>query len=120
MPLIAYIQARLELFMGGLEFERLALNMDQVQEYTPPPNPAKITDSRAVGYISIHGNESWELDALEPQVLADLIESAVEGIRDDAAWEEAEKQTREEKAQLEQVYRRWSDVQAFLQNGTEP
>ena len=57
------IRERLELFMGGVEFDRLALNMDQVQQYAPPPNPAKITDSRAVGYIAIHGDESWELDA---------------------------------------------------------
>jgi hypothetical protein len=29
-----------------LEVRRIALNMDQVEEYDPPPNPAKLTDSR--------------------------------------------------------------------------
>lgn len=60
-------------------FERIALNRDQIIQYNPPPNPAKITDSRAVDYIARHGRQSWELDALPPQVLNDLIESHIVG-----------------------------------------
>lgn len=78
------IVERLELF--GVEdviFRRLALNMDQIEEYGPPPNPAKLTDSRATGYIREFGRESWELDALEPQVISDLIQEHVESFRDD-------------------------------------
>ena len=69
----------------GLEFtvERAALNMDQIQQYNPPPNPAKVTDSRAEGYIRKFGNESWELDALEPSVLARLVEEIVDRYRDE-------------------------------------
>ena len=40
---------RLQTFMGGAEVKRLALNWDQVEMYNPPPNPAKLTDSRANG-----------------------------------------------------------------------
>lgn len=58
-------------------FERIALNRDQIDRYQPPPNPAKITDSRALDYIARHGRQSWELDALPPQVLNDLIESHI-------------------------------------------
>jgi hypothetical protein len=84
------ITDRLEMFTGGgLKFERLALNMDQVRQYDPPPNPAKITDSRANAYINEFGNESWELDALEPVVLEALVRSAIEGIVDQDAMEEA-------------------------------
>jgi len=66
------IQARLQEFSFGtaghpLELRRLALNMDQVELYGPPPNPAKLTDSRCEAYMEEHGNESWELDALEPR-----------------------------------------------------
>lgn len=67
------IQDRLFMFGCRLELQRLALNMDQVREYDPPPNPAKETDSRFAGYIREYGDESWELDALEPQVLAQLV-----------------------------------------------
>ena len=41
--------------------------------YNPPPNPAKITDSRAKEYIRKYGTSSWELDALPPRVLSELI-----------------------------------------------
>lgn len=57
--------------------ERVALNMDQVRKYKPPPNPAKMTDSRFGGYAALHGNKSWELDALEPKVIAKLIEDLI-------------------------------------------
>ena len=67
---------------------RIALNMDQVQQYNPPPNPAKITDSRCTGYMAVHGDESWELDALEPQVIADLIRKTVLEYRNEDMWQE--------------------------------
>lgn len=86
------IRDRLALFLqddGGLdafEFLRLALNRDQIEHYKPPPNPAKLTDSRCKAYIAEHGNESWELDALEPKVLAKLVEAHILRYRDNAAW----------------------------------
>jgi hypothetical protein len=55
----------------------------------PPPNPAKITDSRANSYIAEYGDESWELDALEPSVLTRLIQDTVAELRDDDLWNEA-------------------------------
>ena len=83
------ITDRLELFMGGLEVERLALNMDQIQKFKPPPNPAKTTDSRYRMYIAEHGPESWELDALEPRVIERLITRAVLEVRDQKRWDAA-------------------------------
>ena len=36
------IVERLSMFAGSIiKLERLALNMEQVEEYGPPPNPAK-------------------------------------------------------------------------------
>lgn len=62
---------------------RVALNMDQVRELNPPENPAKITDSRAAGYISRFGRSSWELDAIEPRQLASLVQTAITGLMDE-------------------------------------
>lgn len=81
---------RLEMFMGGVRLERVALNMDQIEEHEPPPNPAKTTDSRYEAYRREFGEESWELDALEPQLLAGLVRDFVDGVRDDALWRDAE------------------------------
>lgn len=83
-------QERLSLFAGvQIQVVRLALNREQIDRYTPPPNPAKITDSRFEGYQQLHGDESWELDALDPQVIHDLIENAVLRLRENARWDAA-------------------------------
>jgi hypothetical protein len=71
-------EERLSMFAGfQVPVHRIALNMDQIEEFDPPPNPAKITDSRANAYIEQYGDESWELDALEPRVIGRLIEENV-------------------------------------------
>lgn len=95
------ITDRLEMFMGGLEVKRLALNFDQVQEHNPPPNPAKLTDSRCGAYIKRFGDESWELDALDPATLAGLIRDEIEGLQDDDAWGAAVEKEVEGRQQLD-------------------
>lgn len=87
------VEDRLALFGGmdaaDLEVTRVALTRDQIDEHNPPPNPAKMTDSRADDYVAEHGLESWELDALNPRILAGLVRSFVETNRDPDLWEEA-------------------------------
>jgi len=83
---------RLNVFIGGnalsvdelemFEVRRLALNMNQVEQYQPPPNPAKLTDTRCHDYIAKFGNESWELDALDPMVIGQLIDDEISSIVD--------------------------------------
>jgi hypothetical protein len=69
--------------------ERLALNMDQIKHYSPPPNPAKVTDSRAPEYIARYGRDSWELDALDPRTIESLIEDAISAHVDLDRWQES-------------------------------
>lgn len=71
------IQDRLAEFGATFEYTRIGLTWDQVQKYEPPPNPAKFSDPRAVGYIERYGEYSWEVDALPPEVLQQLVESAI-------------------------------------------
>lgn len=71
-----------------LEFKRIALNMDQIEEQQPPPNPAKSTDSRFKGYQDEHGDESWELDALQPDFLNELLETNIKEHIDQDKWDE--------------------------------
>jgi hypothetical protein len=78
---------RLSMFAGTpVIVQRLALNMNQVEELNPPPNPAKLSDSRAAGYVDKYGYESWELDALDPSYIRDLIDNAVRKVRDEEIW----------------------------------
>jgi hypothetical protein len=66
-----------EFGLSGFLVLNPALNMDQVDTYNLPENPAKITDPRAAWYIQEYGPHSWELDALEPPVLIDIVTSAL-------------------------------------------
>lgn len=78
---------RLELFAGTpIIVQRLGLNMNQVEELNPPPNPAKMTDSRAADYVIKFGYKSWELDALDPTYIRNLIDNAVQQVRDMTVW----------------------------------
>lgn len=97
--------ARQLLFMGGMDVKRLALNMDQIRKYNPPPNPCKVTDSRATGYIKQFGRKSWELDALDPKVITKLIEDNIKKIIDKKPWAKREKEIKEGRAALREVAR---------------
>ena len=99
-----------EFSYSTIEVKRLALNMDQITQYNPPPNPAKITDSRAEKYIEEFGAESWELDALEPTVIAQLIRDAVEEVRDQGQWDEACAEEEKQKEQLAKVSAKWATI----------
>lgn len=107
---------RLQLFAehSDIRVERLALNMDQVRLYNPPPNPAKETDSRHAEYATLYGAQSWELDALDPATLDTLISDAVLELRDEERWKESLHREEEARESLRRAARRWSDVAEFL------
>lgn len=80
----------LEFFMGEYQVERedaewefrftvkpIALTRQQIIDHNPPPNPAKTTDPRAKDFIEKHGDTSWEVDALRPEVLNNLLNEAI-------------------------------------------
>lgn len=108
------IRDRLALFECDMELERMALNMDQVEQYKPPPNPAKETDSRFTGYIRRFGDESWELDALEPQLLADLVRRRVRELIEAVPWNKAVNAEKKQRQLLEKVSTRWQEVATML------
>ena len=116
MDMTRDIEDRLSLFGASTEVRRIALNNEQVIEYQPPPNPAKTTDSRSTGYIEEFGEYSWELDALEPRVLRDLIEAHVLAERDEEQWEIDEAAEQASKDQLEAISDNYHEVIRFLQD----
>jgi len=105
------IQDRLRIFEAyNVEFHRLALNMNQIEQYNPPPNPAKLTDSRATQYIDEFGYDSWELDALEPQIISNLIEKNVSRYRNERIYNEILKQEKTEKNLLSDISTNWNGI----------
>jgi hypothetical protein len=105
------IEDRLYTFAGpGVRFIRIALNMDQIEQYQPPPNPAKMSDARANKYVEEYGDESWELDALPPEVLDELINDEVRNYLDLTSFEQVDVEDEEERDRLRRVASRWSDI----------
>jgi len=89
-----------ELQPSQIEVVRLALNWPQIQEWKPPENPAKQTDSRFAAYASKFGKSSWELDAVEPVQLANLVRRLVETRRVESLWNKAVAQENKMRADL--------------------
>ncbi len=104
---------------GQLEIRRIALNYDQVEQYQPPPNPAKVTDARFQRYVADTGlDDSWELDALDPVILQDLIQEAIDGLLDEDRWQQATDEMETQRRLLERAARRWADVAQFLEDAS--
>lgn len=87
----------------GFRVHKLALTMDQVEEYEPPPNPTKLTDSRAAAFVEEFGYDSWEVDALNPTTLQDLITEALEEVLDMDVMQDQKDQEEKERDMLQEA-----------------
>jgi hypothetical protein len=102
VDMVRDIKKRLEEFGADAEVRRIALTQEQIKKYSPPPNPAKIKDPRAKAYIEEFGNTSWEVDALNPEILHKIIRKAVEDLIDVDKFNEKLEQEKEDKIKLEE------------------
>ncbi len=86
-----------------VDIRRIALNYDQIEEYNPPPNPSKKSDPRSDDYVAKYGNSSWELDALEPRIIRDLIADTVDLFIDHDIWKETLELEKKHKKTLSKI-----------------
>lgn len=93
------IQERMDMFGADVFVKRVALTMEQIETFCPPPNPTKLSDARASGYIREYGHECWELDALEPKVITSLIRNEVTALLDTDLLSEIERREKTDKDQ---------------------
>jgi hypothetical protein len=111
---------QLSLFAGQpIEVRRLALTMEQVQRYRPPPNPAKETHKRFADYRRRYGRKCWELDALEPTVIDTLVRDAIKELVNQRKWKAAQAREIKNKQMLEDVVARWEDVVELVKEARE-
>ena len=94
------IETRLNMYGANVEIKRIALNMPQVKQYRLPPQFAKDTDTRAGKFKAKYGNFSWELDALPPRILDELIKSRIMDYLDMGAFQIAKDRQENERRQL--------------------
>lgn len=97
------------------EVKRIALTYEQILEFKPPPNPVKKTDSRWKKYVKQTGcQESWELDALSPATLAELIQDEIDQIRSPSVWNAALEEQQSDKNLLQSMVTHWAKVSQYV------
>lgn len=101
LDMIRDIRERLEEFGVNPEVKHIGLTMEQIKEFNPPTNPAKITDPRAKWYLAEYGDKSWEVDALNPKVLHQLVRDHVEELIDMKLFNRKLRQEEQDKEKLE-------------------
>lgn len=119
-----FLQERMELLVNtpemdehvAVEVRRLALNMDQIHRYELPPQPGKIDDPRYDDYVKRFGTEHvWELDALSPEVIVQIIEDGIRDVMDDALRQEYIAAQEEQRDVLTQVGENYQSIAEFIE-----
>lgn len=96
-----HVESMLKRFGLNITFTRIALTQKQIEAFNLPPMPAKHTDSRAAKFITQHGETSAvELDALEPNILQDMIQSSINQYFDEQLYKVVLKEEREAREQI--------------------
>ena len=93
----------------------MALTIEQVRRYNLPPNFVKEKDTRTSGYRRQFGtDECWELDALSPNVIVNLIHTELDDIIEREEWDEALEREQGNRELLERAATDWAKVQKLL------
>jgi len=82
------------------EVRQIGLTMEQIEEHNLPHNPAKMSDSRSAKYVAVHGEKSWEVDALEPSSIVSIIETEFSGLVDMSLINNINERERKDKRDL--------------------
>ena len=93
------LPARIKEFGGDhIEFRRIALTEDHITSLQSFPASDKKDDKRYDWFVRTYGDRAFELDAMDPVVLRDLVKAEIEVLIDRPLWEEQERlQAREKK-----------------------
>lgn len=106
LDMIRDIRERLREF-GPIDFkvDHVALTREQIEKFRPPPNPAKTTDPRASWYIDNFGHDSWELDALKPEILDQIVSDSVLHYLDAVKFNKILEKEKKDRKKLKNAFR---------------
>jgi len=89
-----------ETFDCSVNFERIGILPEHIEQFSLPTRPTKQSDSRARNW---RGSECVELDSMPPSELRSLVENAVTSLIDWYEWEQLKQVEREEQETLERT-----------------
>lgn len=95
----------IDMGLSGVEFQRVALSPEQVEEYDLPRDPtaAKKTDTRYKKYAERYGDLAVEIDALHPEQLKQIIRESIERVVDMTLFEQQEEVEEMDQDKLESL-----------------
>jgi hypothetical protein len=106
---------------------KVALTRQQVIEMNlPPMMKAKEKSSRRKGFVGRHGDDVFELEAVEPERLQDLLRETIDAVIDMKAFEHEQEQERQDAARLKGIRRqvmallRQANIQTSLDGEVAP
>jgi hypothetical protein len=99
---------RLEKYDGDhVIVHRVALTEDQLADLPSFPATDKKYDPRYKWFIKNFGDQCWEIDALDPNVLRSCIEEEIKALIEPVAWKRCENINKAEKESLRSVLDSW-------------
>jgi len=87
-------------FGAGCQIIPVALTPDQIDRYDLVPQPVKLTDKRSKSFRDEYGDHCYELDALPPDLLASIVEIAIEVFIDKDRWNERDAEIEAEREKI--------------------
>jgi hypothetical protein len=96
---------------GGyhIVLRRISLTRAQVRGLPSFPAADKRKDPRYRWFVENHGNQCWEIDAMDPNDLRDCVESEIEALIEPEAWERCEVVNAAEQESLKTILENWGE-----------
>jgi hypothetical protein len=91
----------------NVTLRRIALTRDQVSGLPSFPATDKRKDPRFRWFVAKYGDQCWELDAMDPNDLRDVVERAIRGLIEPTAWARCETVNKAEQESLRTIIANW-------------
>lgn len=103
------LPARFEKYDGDhIQLRRVALTREHVAGLPSFPAADKRKDPRHNWFIANYGHECWELDAMDPRDLRDVVSLAIQELIEPNAWARCETINKAEQESLQDIISQWS------------
>jgi hypothetical protein len=93
---------------GHVKLKRIALTQDRLTDLPSFPASDKRKDPRHGWFVRTYGQECWELDALDPNILRDIVTEKIKEQIEPEAWERCKVTERAEYGSLRQIMKNWN------------
>ena len=91
----------------GLGIRRIALTQYQASDLPSFPVTDKRKDPRYRWFVENHGDQCWELDAMDPNDLREIVTEAIQEQIEPDAWERCDRINRAERESPKTIIANW-------------